>query len=465
MQNVPKIVRERLNAATPAVNHPDADVLTAFAERSLPELDRTVVLEHLARCGDCRDVVALALPATEPVQTAVRPSPSGWLTGPVLRWAFVTAGVVAIASFGVLYPRRSQLATMDSKSSPRVEVAANEPKKQPLDQLVPAAPAERREKVQSPSVLTDSVDTASVPSEEKKSLAFPVAPAASLPQVGHGSGAGMAPSPLPHGPRVTNQWQQQSAFQYRAPALPRTSTVVKEQASAAPSANMGVPAANEVVEAESGALRLDTQAPSEGRQLQNLASPPQPSVEEYAADRVGKAKPAVTSPVTSSAAPVPSALPTAIGGAVLVSSAALPRWTISASGGLQRSFDQGNTWQEVDVNANTRSFRSATSLEVVAKGSASKVKDAGPALKREAAPVTFRAVAAAGAEVWAGGSALYHSQDAGNHWIRVVPISGGAMLTGDISSLEFPDPQHGRVSTSTAEVWTTTDNGQTWQKQ
>ncbi len=63
MQNVPKIVRERLRAVTPAVNHPDADALTAFAEHSLPELERDVVLEHLARCGDCRDIVALALPA------------------------------------------------------------------------------------------------------------------------------------------------------------------------------------------------------------------------------------------------------------------------------------------------------------------------------------------------------------------------------------------------------------------
>src|SRR5271169_6443840 len=190
MQNVPKIVRERLKAATPAVNHPDADVLTAFAERSLPELERTVVLEHLARCGDCRDVVALALPATEPVQAAVSPF-RGWVTWPVLRWVFVTAGVVAIASFGVLYQQRSHLATMASKSSPHVEVASNEPKKQSLDQFVAAAPAEKREKVQSPSVLTDSAHTASAPSDEKKSLAFPVAPAASLPQVGQGSGAGM----------------------------------------------------------------------------------------------------------------------------------------------------------------------------------------------------------------------------------------------------------------------------------
>jgi hypothetical protein len=54
MENVPKIVRERLRVVTVAVDHPDADVLTAFAERALPEAERATVLGHLARCGGCR---------------------------------------------------------------------------------------------------------------------------------------------------------------------------------------------------------------------------------------------------------------------------------------------------------------------------------------------------------------------------------------------------------------------------
>ncbi len=46
-----------------------------------------------------------------------------------------------------------------------------------------------------------------------------------------------------------------------------------------------------------------------------------------------------------------------------------------------------------------------------------------------------------------------------------MPASAGTVLTGDVVSLEFPDMQRGKVSTSTAEIWTTTDDGQTWQKQ
>jgi photosystem II stability/assembly factor-like uncharacterized protein len=118
----------------------------------------------------------------------------------------------------------------------------------------------------------------------------------------------------------------------------------------------------------------------------------------------------------------------------------------------------------VDVNANRASVV-GTSLEISANAvRASKNKDARQDLKREAASAAFRAVAAAGTDVWAGGSGLYHSLDAGNHWTRIVPASADAMLTGDIVSLEFSD-QHGKVATSTAEIWITTDGGQNWQKQ
>jgi photosystem II stability/assembly factor-like uncharacterized protein len=79
----------------------------------------------------------------------------------------------------------------------------------------------------------------------------------------------------------------------------------------------------------------------------------------------------------------------------------------------------------------------------------------------------FRAVAATGPEVWAGGAGgiLYHTSDAGNLWTRVVPAAGGAVLTGDILGIQFTDPQQGEISTSTGELWSTSDYGQTWKKQ
>ena len=134
-------------------------------------------------------------------------------------------------------------------------------------------------------------------------------------------------------------------------------------------------------------------------------------------------------------------------------------WTIS-SGGLQRSFDGGVTWQDVNVNA---SADGGSGLRI----SAASEKPAKRDKKSQFASPVFRAVTANGPDVWAGasGATLYHSTDAGSHWLRVVPSSTTATLTGDIVSLEFPDPQNGTVSTSTGEVWTTGDNGQTWRKQ
>jgi hypothetical protein len=155
-------------------------------------------------------------------------------------------------------------------------------------------------------------------------------------------------------------------------------------------------------------------------------------------------------------------------GMISLSPGLMPRWTVSASGALQRSFDQGKTWQNVNVNV---SPASSANVEIAKESRAKEVpkdKEADKKLlKQEVAGPTFRAVTAAGTDVWAGGSGgiLYHSLDAGNHWTRVVPASAGTVLTGDIISLDFSDSQNGKVTTSTPEVWTTSDSGQSWQKQ
>jgi hypothetical protein len=476
MQNVPKIVPERLKAATSAVDHPDADVLTAFTERSLAGDERAVVLEHLARCGDCRDIVALSLPATEPMEAAVKPPATAWLAWPVLRWGLVAAGVVAIASVGIVqYQRRVRPETTAAKSSARFEVAANEAKNQSLPPVVPSGSGPKTDKIQAlpMAALTDSFGAPSATFDENKSTVraeasrTPGVP----PSVGFGRGASLAiGGRLAHGPRMANQWPQQNAVQNQAPAPP--SPFAKQQAAGDLSANMQVNAVSETVAVESQTTQLGAQTQAvdgrqtEAREIKDQPAAAQPAGEDYSSVRVDKAKPAESAQTANGAAAMRATLQSSqpFASPVLAWSAPAPRWTINSAGGLKRSFDQGNTWQDVDVDANPASI-AATSFEIAGKTSRAKRKD-GEKVAQKLAPA-FRAVAATGPEVWAGGSSglLYHSLDAGDHWTRVVPASVGAMLTGDIVGLEFPDLQHAKVSTSTAEIWTTSDDGQTWQKQ
>ena len=113
MQDVPKIVLKRLQETSAAGNHPDADLLTAFAEQSLAEPERARVMDHLARCSDCREVLALSVPAMELVAVAASaraasttPARSRWFAWPVLRWGVAAVGIVAIASIGIVQYRQ-----------------------------------------------------------------------------------------------------------------------------------------------------------------------------------------------------------------------------------------------------------------------------------------------------------------------------------------------------------------------
>src|SRR5205807_8034950 len=88
MTDVPKIVLGRLRRPSNPGNHPGADLLTAVAEQALAKRERLHVLEHLAQCSECRDIVSLALPEIAEPQTS-------WnvvsLRSPMLRWSAVAA--------------------------------------------------------------------------------------------------------------------------------------------------------------------------------------------------------------------------------------------------------------------------------------------------------------------------------------------------------------------------------------
>jgi len=484
MQSVPKIVRERLRAAAPAAGHPDANVLTAFAERSLPETERAVVVEHLACCADCRDVLALALPEPEQMQTVFVPARSRWLTWPVFRWGFVTACVIAVATIGVMQLQRRQALT----ETAHLEGSANLQTRTAAPSTA-GAPAQGKDKslLSAHSTNASSGGYTGLPVTEQK--LSPRAEQAQAPMPPPPV-AGVADGQLQRGSQMPTQWRQQSAGAQSVPLLTAPAPAKTHAADLA--ASRMVPAAPQTVQVEASSqaqqvqTEVQTQIPS-NQEAQLQAQSGQPAEHfgyGYYSKRVDKAKPPVSGQGANVGGPISAdattqqVIPAAAGGTALngrnfaqlaeLGPGRMPRWNIGSTGSLQRSLDQGKTWQDVEIRTSIAPEGGLTSFVIMpetplAKAEIADKKD----LKQPAASITFRAVTATGSDVWAGGSngILYHSIDAGQHWTRVLPSLGGATLTGDVVSVEFSDAQRGKVATSTGEVWVTDDGGQTWQRQ
>ena len=412
MQNVPQIVRERLRATPAVVNHPDAEILTAFGERSLLKPERADVLAHLASCADCREILALALPAIDtgsvvPVSVSVRRS---WLTWPAFRWGFATAGVALIA-LGVVefeHHRPANSAAVATQLAP--SPIATEMKKE-----VAASPdLEPTQKI--------SERTASLAKKALDKLA-----GKPRPQL-------QAAESQPRNPNQAEPSQLMAVAKLQTP-----------KASAFTSQTVEVQAQGASLDAQTADSQIAKASPASGSAEQFLG---------YNSGPLTRAKPADVEPVQAGAASI----------------LATPRWSITAIGGLQRSLDQGKTWQDINVNAPAAPLvAGAPGIGGSVTTTSVKQNAIGAPLagKVSVTPIFFRAVTAAGNDVWAGGSnaALFHSIDGGNHWTRVFLSPSNAVLTGDILSVEFSDPQHGTVVTSAPEIWITTDGGQTWHKQ
>jgi len=355
------------------LEHPDANFLAAFVEKTLTERERTQVLNHLAQCAECRELTALSLPrdveVAQPVSLTARRWWSAW---PTLRWGALAAALGAAAIVMVLhsYPLRRQ------------KIAAH------------PAGAETKQRV--------TLMAAARPPVAVEAKNIPTTPRAR--EISRGESATSA------GPLSSPPPPAKPAFK---PSVASEDTLKAEIGAESQADATAVPA-----KTESAAASQELNAAQAGGISAPRSTPPAPRA--AASIRVGSrltepSRMAFGGNLNRAVAPV----------------AAL--WSISTSGKLQRSQDSGRTWEEV------------------------RVDDA----------VTFRAVLAMGRDVWAGGSALYHSSDGGAMWKRVNLSSGESPTTETIVSITSGsrDLQHITVRTESGEQWTTEDGGQHWQRQ
>jgi len=133
LPELPNIVTRRLaeRGPRPGTSHPDADLLTAFVEQTLPERDRGAVLGHLADCASCREIVALSQPAEAETGTLAIPKPTRSAGFSILRWGALAACAVLAVSVAVLHNRQTGEAALVAKN--QVSVAVSEQKSVPPD--------------------------------------------------------------------------------------------------------------------------------------------------------------------------------------------------------------------------------------------------------------------------------------------------------------------------------------------
>jgi hypothetical protein len=442
MDQLPKIAQQRLQTSAKPGVHPDPDLLTAFVEKSLNDRERSQVLQHLTDCADCRDVIALALP-----DAAFPPSPvpqkSNWLSWPVLRWGALAACVVVVSTAVTLhYQRRQPIDTYVAEKTQSAPTSSAEIRiaQQPGEKLAakaaPPAPfqSERDLAVASqlakqkgrnldsgrtdpaqPEVFALRAQNQEKENRDKKDelgnnrLADASADKSAGKPAGFEGMIAASPAPVPSAkPAQAAPAAEARNDSVNAPPGAVTETVTVDGAGASALEATQTPEQKAKDEATRNEARKEVQAAGAGaagaiggRKADSLST----TVEQSASGNYAKRSRAVYSP---------------------------PRWTLSADGLPQRSFDSGKTWQTIPVASN----------------------------------VAFRALAANDSDVWVGGASgvLYHSPDAGQHWIRVYPTADGQHLTTDIVTVEFSDVQHGKLTTSNHETWITSNAGETWQK-
>ncbi len=473
---ISKLVRQRLQVSADAANaHPDANLLAAYAEQGLSRAERVSVMEHLSRCEQCREVVALVMPQVAepvplrpelvtPVSSVAGARRRSWFSDQNLLWARLAATVTVAIGIGLTYyathdrqPALGPVPAINAPAAPAPDKQAEIPPSTGADKVVGsedgAARKEKQERTKAAEPVAASpknvpteraeiqTPASSSVSEEKKAKAESskkrdeVAATRKLGIAGGQTASDKADTALPS-PRATDAM---SANREAAPHVaiaaetPSASIKLRKDSGRAGAAGGKMPSGDSAGAASPPASPQSAAEQQSASAQQGALSDTQSLPSTQASQQkqaTAQIRPSLTmEPMAGPQANAPYGASRAANSSK--SNAyryTASRWTISPAGRLQKLFSAtGGSPQSTDAQVGR--------------------------------DVVFRAVAVIGTHVWAGGSGhqLFYSRDDGTHWTRVM-----GDWQGDITSMRFSDLKHGELITSAGEHWTTVDGGEHW---
>ena len=418
----------------PESPHPDPDVLTAFAEQALSAAEREAVLQHLARCGDCRELVALSIPPLEsraqPVAAEESDAPvsvgknaggetSGyrsWFAWPTLRWAALAAGLVAAGGILLIHPGKPG-AVPEAKQ----QAASTAPRPEETTVAKQDAPAPNNALNEKLSEKKPAPAEQAFSRDKESKLAYPAAaPAAQVMDRGQiAAGAGgkdLAAGESPASPALSPPAPVSSeTVEVNGGAMAVNTEEAQNDVSVS-----GMRAGAPMIISKAKAAKADSNEPSALQRQEGLDK------KQATTDTTAQQQRAVAGTGTLAS----NLRPYANKADFLQLTQSPAQWAIHGNE-LQRSLDAGVMWQTV--------------------------------LHTERPLLCY---AVGGKDIWAGGKGgnLFHSVDGGITWSQVHPSAQQQTLSDDVTHIEIRSPSQVTLFTSNSQSWSTMDGGKTWAK-
>lgn len=473
--------------------HPDSDTLTAYVERVLGSGERTQVLRHLAICGECREIVVLALPEAEAstkVPAAVFVA-RGWraLLNPRLGLAASALAAALVMALIVESPRKparsaqKAVQTPSSNLAPGTDNFSNQnppPAASPIAQSIPslsANPGLPESKESKARASLPNTRAAIRPQANQASSSTPAAPNRQRPEIydlrSTASAVTTTPSPGIAGVVTGERRDYLNAALFAGGSTfdgsdaGNGSGVAKNELPIAPPRTAS--AWNAIPPAQ---IHDFTQLSSVPGAARHTFVPPRPPGRSF----VGRLMVSPAQRLFPKQPPL-SARMLAFNNTMGPNGQLNPTKDKSQSVELMAAPARG---PEADL-ADSPAFSERARSKPVASGSdadsgagSSSWKLAGGRLFKKgesgswieaytAQSIEFSTVAPHGSDVWAGGhdAALIHSNDGGATWER---ITLGSAASGTIVKIEAKGVNV-QVVSSSGQSWTSVDGGKTWTRE